>query len=322
MPDPPAPDERVAVRGGRVRRWFTRVSDRARELADGVVGMRPETPVLDTAFEAVERDSRTAGGLLAGALAFRFFLLSVPLVLLLYAGLGFLDHAQSDLAATAGEQLGFSGAVLKTVSDAGRDASVGRWATLIVGTWALVLAMRTLIKTMRVIHVLAWGLDRRRLTRTVRSVFIGVGVLIAVLLYAGFGAWLRDHTPGGGLVASLLLGAGWASVWLGVSWLQPRPIDAPWTVLLPGAILVGVAAEGLHAATVLYIAGRVSRMSATYGSLGVAAVMLLWLFVVSRSIVASAMLNATLWDRRRRGVASLAPVDMRRLVRSVIRNDE
>lgn len=322
MIDPSAPDDHVAVRNGRVRRWVTSVTDRVGELADGVAGMRPETPVVDAVFETVERDSRAAGGLLAGALAFRFFLLSVPLVLLVYAGLGFLDHAQSDLAATTGERLGLSGAVLQTMSDAGRDASVGRWASLIVGMWALVLAMRTLIKTMRVIHVLAWDLDRRRRTRTVRSVVVGVGVLTAVLLYAGFGSWLRDRTPGGGVIASLLLGAGWTAIWLGVSWLQPRPADAPWTALLPGAILVGVAAEGLHAATVFYIAGRVSRMSATYGSLGVAAVMLLWLFIVSRSIVASAMLNATLWERRRRGVASLAPVDMRRLVRSVTRNNE
>ena len=49
----------------------------------------------------------------------------------------------------------------------------------------------------------------------------------------------------------------------------------------------------------LFIAGRIERASETYGSLGVAFTILFWLFVVSRVIVASAMLNAALATERR-----------------------
>ena len=51
-----------------------------------------------------------------------------------------------------------------------------------------------------------------------------------------------------------------------------------------------------------------------YGPLGVAAVMLLWLFIVARSMVAAAMLNATLWDRRQRGLKSFSPVNVREIL--------
>ena len=103
-------------------------------------------------------------------------------------------------------------------------------------------------------------------------------------------------------------------LWLGVQSLLPRAVGVTWKDLLPGAILFGLAAEALHAATVFYMAGRVSRMASMYGPLGVAAVMLLWLFIVARSIVAAAMLNATLWNRRQQGLKSVSPVNVREIL--------
>jgi uncharacterized BrkB/YihY/UPF0761 family membrane protein len=86
-------------------------------------------------------------------------------------------------------------------------------------------------------------------------------------------------------------------VWLFVSTRLPHA-DAPWRALLPGAVLVGVGFEVVQVGTVLFIAGKVERASATYGPLGAAFAILLWLFLISRVIVASAMLNAVLWSRR------------------------
>jgi membrane protein len=53
--------------------------------------------------------------------------------------------------------------------------------------------------------------------------------------------------------------------------------------------------------SVYYLAHRVQRASELYGSLGTAAAILAWLYVVARLMVASAMLNAALWERRTRG---------------------
>jgi uncharacterized BrkB/YihY/UPF0761 family membrane protein len=41
----------------------------------------------------------------------------------------------------------------------------------------------------------------------------------------------------------------------------------------------------------------------TYGALGLAAALLFGLFIISRLMVAAAVVNATLWERHRRGRA-------------------
>jgi uncharacterized BrkB/YihY/UPF0761 family membrane protein len=51
----------------------------------------------------------------------------------------------------------------------------------------------------------------------------------------------------------------------------------------------------LQVATVYYFAPKLTKAPALYGSLGTAATLLLWLFLIARIIVASAFLNAALW---------------------------
>jgi hypothetical protein len=48
----------------------------------------------------------------------------------------------------------------------------------------------------------------------------------------------------------------------------------------------------------LYLAHRVEHASELYGSLGVAAAILAWLYLIARLMVGSAMLNATLYEHR------------------------
>lgn len=87
-------------------------------------------------------------------------------------------------------------------------------------------------------------------------------------------------------------------IWLGVASLLPHG-DAHWKALIPGALLVALGVQVIHLGTVLFIAEKIERASETYGSLGVAFTLLFWLFVISRVIVASAMLNAALALERR-----------------------
>jgi uncharacterized BrkB/YihY/UPF0761 family membrane protein len=56
----------------------------------------------------------------------------------------------------------------------------------------------------------------------------------------------------------------------------------------------------LHAVIVYFITPYALAKQGTYGALGVAAALLVTLFLVSRLVVAAAVVNATLWERRTR----------------------
>jgi uncharacterized BrkB/YihY/UPF0761 family membrane protein len=79
----------------------------------------------------------------------------------------------------------------------------------------------------------------------------------------------------------------------------PHARDAGWRDLLPGALLLAAGAQVLHLVTVFYLAGRIESASELYGALGSASAVLLWLYLIGRLVVGSAVLNATLWERRR-----------------------
>ena len=286
----------------------TKVRRTADEVKHRVEDARPQTPVIDTAYEIVEHDSSIAGGLLAGAIAFRLFLVLVPLLLVLIAGLGFLHVANADTSTA--ESLDFSQTLVDTMRTVGENAARGRWVTLVIGLTAVVLAMRTMVKSMRVVHHLAWRLGRRPAGAGPIAVLAGVGVLALTMAFAFAAQWLRGHTAGGGVLVSFVIGGMAGLLWFLVEQLLPRAEGAPWWNLLPGAVLMAVSTQLLHAFTVFYLAGRINRMSETYGPLGVAIVVLLWLYLLGRAMVAAAVVNATLWDRSRRGDRIWSPVDL------------
>jgi uncharacterized BrkB/YihY/UPF0761 family membrane protein len=90
-----------------------------------------------------------------------------------------------------------------------------------------------------------------------------------------------------------------AVLWLALTWAMPRPPGVPWTALVPGACLFAVGFIAFNLAVSLYFAPRAARASTVYGSLGLALILLVSLFLFARLAVAAAELNATLWERRR-----------------------
>jgi uncharacterized BrkB/YihY/UPF0761 family membrane protein len=121
--------------------------------------------------------------------------------------------------------------------------------------------------------------------------FIGIMVTMA-----GANA-LRDALPGPGLgitIAVVFVFVALSSV--GLRGL-PRP-PVPWTALVPGATLLAVGFQLMHLVAVLYLPQRIGSSSETYGSLGVAVAMLLWIYLFGRLVVLASVLNATLWERR------------------------
>ena len=87
------------------------------------------------------------------------------------------------------------------------------------------------------------------------------------------------------------------ALWWWVSWKLPHP-PVPARALVPGALLMAIGADALHLLTTYWIGHLVARKTNTYGSVGIALAVLLWVYILGRIIVASAGLNAALWYRR------------------------
>jgi uncharacterized BrkB/YihY/UPF0761 family membrane protein len=87
----------------------------------------------------------------------------------------------------------------------------------------------------------------------------------------------------------------------------PRPKQIKVVELLPGVALFVAGLGVLRLATGLYYAPHVGRITDLYGSLGLAAVLITWLYVLGRLAVARLTLNAVLARRRRERRSSPPP---------------
>jgi uncharacterized BrkB/YihY/UPF0761 family membrane protein len=264
-------------------------SERAREYAEDA---RARSPFVELGFSVFDRDRARLGGLLSGALAYRFFIYLLPFTLLLVGLLGavtaVVGHAPEDLS----DQLGMQGVLADLIIDGGQQK--GWWIALIVGLFGTAWAGLGTTRALRVSHAAAWGIrppPAKRPHRWSLGIFLlGLGIVVA----QAFATWLRGH---GGLVGHLftvlVMALLYFVVWLRVSSILPHR-DVPLQRLVPGAALMAVGAQGLSLFTVYYLSDSAERATSVYGAIGAALAMLLWLFILARLIVGSAMLNAEL----------------------------
>ena len=147
-------------------------------------------------------------------------------------------------------------------------------------------------------HRLVWTDDR---TSAPKPKLVPSLRLLALLLcfgvVSGAASAVRAWSAGPGVLATLAAFLAYAGLWLLVSVRLPRR-DAPWRALIPGALAFGLGIEVLHAVIVYVITPWAIAKQGTYGALGVAAALLVGLFLISRLIVVAAVVNATLWEQR------------------------
>lgn len=264
----------------------------------------PRTPGYEPARAAIDRDRRFGGGLLAGALAFRLFGAMLPLALLICVLVGYADSVDAEATRSAEKATGIGGALLDSVAESSKLSSGTRWPVALAAAAALLWSAILAAKAIRAVHSLAWDGGIGRLERPLRAGVVLLAAIAAVAGLVAFGGRAHELVgPGGSLVVVLVVFAGFFGIWLGLSWLLPHG-GAPWTALIPGAVLFALSVQIVHLGTTLFIAGKVERASETYGALGVAFTILFWLYIVSRVIVASAMLNSALEQDRRRSAAA------------------
>ena len=267
-----------------------RVRTRAMEIA-------PRAPGVQWALAAVGRDRQYGGGLLAGALAFRLFGALLPLALLLAVTLGYAATVERDAAAEASEATGISEALLMEVATSSKLSNGTRWVVMAGAVLALLWAAIWAARAIRAVHYIAWTGGVERMGQPIKGALVLIGAIAAVGAVIGGANAAREQLGTVGLIIAVGVTFAFFGIWLWMEWMLPHG-KAPLRALVPGAILVAVGIQAVHLTTALFIGAKVARASATYGSLGVAFTVLAWLYILSRIIVASAMLNAARWERR------------------------
>jgi uncharacterized BrkB/YihY/UPF0761 family membrane protein len=255
---------------------------------------------IDATFEVIDRDSEVAGGIIAGALAYRLFIWLLPFGLVFVGGLGAIADAASNSPKGVATKLGLGGIVSGSLQSASNSHSP--WYAIIVGVPILLYATRSVLRVLIGTHRLAWGEVRgARPKPTFVDAAKLLGILIAFFVLAGFAGWARAHSHVAGLVATIVVIAGFTGLWLWTSTQLPHR-EAGWADLLPGALAVGIGVGILQALAAYLLGPYALQKQGTYGALGLAAALLLGLWALGRLLIGGAEINATLWERKRREI--------------------
>jgi uncharacterized BrkB/YihY/UPF0761 family membrane protein len=278
---------------GRLAGWL----EHARALRSWVEAARRRSAALDATLETIERDSEIGGGMLAGALSYRLFVFSLPLSFFLISGIGLLASAIGRKPDLIVNSVGFAGVITRQVANASQGSS--SWWVALSAFVALVYVTRVLLRAVTIVHALAWERSAASVKVSARSLGVFSAMVLAQLgLVAAVGA-INHRTPLGGLVALVLFVFVLAGLWLVLSLHVPHA-DARWTDLIPGSLFYAIGMVAVVLFNILLFARLLEEKSSTYGALGLAATLLLGLFLIGRVIVGAAVVNVTLYERRAR----------------------
>jgi uncharacterized BrkB/YihY/UPF0761 family membrane protein len=297
-PDPA--EQPAAPAPGRIRAMRAQAEAaraRAESMRQQVEGQRDRNLGIDIAFTAYEHDRDAGGSLLAGAIAYRMFLWTLPVALVLVGGLGFLSSEDPNDPGKAVRDLGIASVPAQSVNQAVGSSTRAWWLAVIVGLVLLYLASVALVKALWAAHALVWRTPGTRIRSKPRLAGIFLLACLAIAGATSLASVIRNASPMNGLVAMIADFVVYAAVWFGLSTRFPHR-DAPWTALIPGALVFGVGVQVLHLVSVYYLSGRLSRASVLYGTLGAAAAMLLGLYFIGRLMILSAQFNEAVWVAR------------------------
>ena len=248
---------------------------------------------LEIVWESLVRMQRRGGPLLSGGLAYRIFLWELPMALVVVSILGLFVDLSAVTVDQMAHDVGMGAALAAAVAQAVSQTESSAWWLVLLGVWLVLWTSRSAVSAMRLIHRIAW--EQAELPKV--SAWKAPLVFIAVMVVALTVNYLGDRLAAGGLLRTILgwvvvLAVNLAIVACAMSFL-PRA-GRPWPVVLPGAALFTVVVLGMSLATRVYFADKLSRVDDLYGSLGIAIVMLLWLYVFAWGWIAATFINAGL----------------------------
>lgn len=274
---------------------------RVRSFIGHWLGWARHTPI----GEAFHRFNHFRGTRLAATVTFYGFLSVFPLLVLGFSvalrivgteGVAELEEFVEQYVPGIADDL-----ALQQVRASAASLQIVGVATLLVTGLGWVDATRASVRSM-------WGLPDRDGNVVVRKLvdllaLVGLGALVALSLVAstwvsGAGErllrWVNQDDSTVGLVASNVLAQALAllTASLLVAYVisgLPR-ILMQWRVLLPAALVGGLALEGLKRLLIGYISGFASNN--TYGAFGVPIALLVWIYVIARLLMVIAAWTA------------------------------
>jgi len=261
--------------------------------------------MVDAGFLVQELDAQVGGGILAGALAFRIFLFMVPFVYVVFTVLGAVSRAMGQDPGQLARNVGITGILASTVVKVEEQGAWTQAALVLGAVVALFITSGALLKALYVVHWLIWRVRRVMPVGLVpRLALIGF-TLAASALSVAINDLRNSAGIAGAVLAVLIVTVLSFALWWWVSWKLPHA-PVPARALIPGALLMAVGADVLQLLTTYWIGSLVARKTNTYGAVGIALAVLLWVYILGRIIVGSAGLNAALWYRRENRAAKLS----------------
>ena len=237
--------------------------------------------------------SSLRGGNLAAAISMRAFLALFPIALLTIAFVGFAGGDAHSVARSLASALGLGGDLGKGLVRAVSSAQHRRVESSIVGVLGLVWTGTGLTASVNAAWDEAWGIKGGAWRGRAVGVVWLLGGLVFLTLIAGTGILLRhanillEFGIVGGVAANSLFFY-WTAIVLPARHIPRRAMRFP-------AIAAGIALEILKIVGSRVVPELVLRSSALYGTIGAVFALLVWLLVLGRLIVYTALLERVRW---------------------------
>ena len=257
-----------------------------------MVEVRRRSPGADISAGVVERFVGVNGSILAGFLAYRLFLLILPLVVIVVALSGYSATATSDVS----QHLKLGRTLAGMIADAGAQAGDGRGVLLLTGLFALAITAWGMLSGLQYVSAQVWQLRTRRFPGKAKSFIRLLGSLFLFGFVLYLSALVRNAGVVAGVAGALSTLASTFVAFFGLGWILPRR-SREWFWLLPGAAVGALGQLLMQILGTYYLTRLLSNASETYGAIGITVAALSYLYLIGALVVLSLAVNAVVWAR-------------------------
>lgn len=264
------------------------------ETTSRIASRPPWSWMAEITWGVIRCDLVSGGSALAAALAYRLFVVLLPLTLVLVSGLGLYADSSHESTNQVANDYGLVGFAARSVADAARQGGTTRWYALGIGSLLVLYECYALLRALRAVHSVVWGIPVERLTRVPRRTLLFTGYALALVGLQTLPQPLRENVGLLAVLLALVPSVALATVvWIAVCRLMPGPRLSV-VQLLPGAVVIACTVIVLPALLNVFLVPQLSHRSETYGALGLAAALLLALYIMGRLVLISFELTRVL----------------------------